>query len=175
MRRSVLLTCAAVGAFAFAGSTLRAAEKGEKKDEEKDLKQAQVPKPVLDAVAKKYPNAKLKKFGQENEEGKLIYEVELVSASKEEVSIDVSPEGNILAEETVMKASALPGPIKAGLQASKYKTWKIAKAERVVHGDKPDAPEYEVVVQSKKEKFEVVLDKDGKITKEEAKSGKDTD
>jgi uncharacterized membrane protein YkoI len=175
MTRSALFACAAAAALAFAGSTLRAAEKGEKKDEEKGLTQAQVPKPVLEAVTKKYPNAKLKKFEQENEEGKSIYEVELVSASKEEVSVDVSPQGKILAEETTIKASALPGPIKATLQSSKYKTWKIAKAERVIHDEKPDAPEYEVVVQSKKEKFEVVLDKDGKITKEEAKSARDTD
>ena len=45
----------------------------------------------------------------------------------------------------------------------------------MIHDEKDDAPVYEVVVTSKKEKFEVVLDKDGKITKEEAKSSKDND
>jgi uncharacterized membrane protein YkoI len=175
MKRPALIVGASALALLFGGSILRAAEKKEEKSEEKSLKQAQVPRPVIDAVTRKYPNAKLKKFGQETEEGKEIYEVELVSAAREEVSVDVSPEGKILAEETTIKAAALPAPVKAALQGSKYKSWKIAKAERVIHEGKEDAPEYEVVVQSKKEKFEVVVDKEGKITKEEAKSPKDVD
>jgi uncharacterized membrane protein YkoI len=69
----------------------------------------------------------------------------------------------------------LPAPIKAALQASRYKGWRISKAETVVHDEKPDTLVYEVVVQSKNEKFEVVLDRSGKITKEEAKSPRDTD
>jgi uncharacterized protein YuzE len=141
---------------------------------EKKLKKTEVPAPVLDAVTRKYPKAQLKNFGEELEDGKKIFEVELTSG-KDQVSIDVSPEGKILAEETVIAPAALPAPIKAALQASKYKGWKIAKAESVIHDEKPDSLEYEVVVQTKKEKFEVVLDRAGKITKEEAKSPKDTD
>jgi hypothetical protein len=176
MNRSTLFACAAAVTLLFAGGSPRAAEKDEKKEEapEKALKRAEVPKPVIEAVTKKYPKAKLKKFGEEMEEGKKIFEVELTSGT-DQVSVDVSPEGKILAEETVVKPSALPAPVKAALEGSKYKGWKVAKAEKVIHEEKEGTLEYEVLVQSKKERYEVVLDKDGKITKEEAKSAKDVD
>jgi hypothetical protein len=153
---------------------LVAAARAQPGDGEKKLKKGDVPAPVLEAVTRKYPKARLRKFGEELDEGKKVYEVELTSGS-DQVSVDVSPEGKILAEETVIAPAALPAPIKAALQASKYKGWKINKAETVVHDEKPETLAYEVVVQSKKEKFEVVLDGSGKITKEEAKSPKDSD
>lgn len=149
----------------------RAAE-APKEPPEKALTQAQVPKPVLDAVNKKYPGAKLRKFGEELDEGKKVFEVEL-TAGKEEISIDLTPEGKILAEETRITPTALPAPVKTGLQASKYKGWKILRSEKVVHDEKPETLEYELLVRSKKELFEVVLDRDGKITKEEAKATED--
>jgi hypothetical protein len=153
---------------------LAAAARAQTDSAEKKLKKAEVPAPVLEAVTRKYPKAKLRNFGEETDEGKKVYEVELTSG-KDQVSIDVSPEGKILAEETAIAPAALPAPIKAALQSSKYKGWRIARAETVVHDEKPDTLEYEVVVQSKKEKFEVVLDGAGKITKEEAKRPEDTD
>ena len=45
----------------------------------------------------------------------------------------------------------------------------------MIHDKKEDAPEFQLLVQSKKERVEVVLDQSGKITKEEAKSAKDND
>jgi uncharacterized membrane protein YkoI len=152
--------------------TLRLATAGAEEPAEKKLKQSEVPKAVLGAVTRKYPRAKLEKFGQETDEGKPIYEVEIRSG-QDKVSIDVSPEGKILAEETTIPTSALPVPVKAGLAASKYKGWKIARAEKVITEEKEDAPSYEVIVKSQHERFEVVLAQDGRITKEEAKTAKD--
>jgi hypothetical protein len=176
MKRSTTPLACTITAAAFLSGTGYAAGKGETKEEppEKRLAQADVPRPVIEAVTRKYPRARLKKFGEELEEGKKIFEVELTSG-RDEVSVDVSPEGKILAEETVVEATALPAPVKASLQSSKYKGWKITKAEKVIHDEKEDSLAYEVVVQSRKGKFEVVLDKDGKITKEEAKKAKDVD
>jgi hypothetical protein len=171
MTKAAVFVCASALAAVLSGATARAVDQA---GEEKTLTRAQVPRPVVEAVLKKYPRAKLEKFGQEQEEGKLIYEVELKSGA-EIVSIDVAPEGKILAEETTIKPADLPAPVKAGLQASRYKGWRIAKAEKVIHDEKDDAPEYEVVVLSRKEKFEVVLDGAGKVTREERKSPKDKD
>ena len=142
--------------------------------EEKSLKEAQVPKAVVEAVAKKYPDARKKTYSTEDEEGKSIYEVEM-TAGKKKVSVDVSPEGKILAEETTVDPGALPGPVKTGLQSSRYKGWKIAKAERVVTDENESAPSYEVVVRSGSHKMEVQLDEQGKITKEEPKKPGDND
>ena len=160
-------------ALFLATAPLRAAEK-ESEGSEKSLQRAEVPPAVINAVTKKYPKAKLKKFEQEQEEGKTVYEVQ-IATGKDQISIDVTPEGKILAEETIIATSALPPAVKEGLAASKYQGWKIAKAEKVIENEKDDAPAYELVVQSKKARFEVVLDQTGKITKEEAKSGRDLD
>jgi hypothetical protein len=177
MKRAPLFVCVTAVAILFASSGVLAAEKPAKggKGEEKTLAPVNVPRPVLDAIGKMYPKAKVKKFARENEGGKEIIEVELINAAKEEISVDVSLDGRILAEETTIQPSALPAPVRGALQGSKYKTWKIIKAEKVIHEGKDDAPEYEVLVQSKKEKIEVVLDKDGKITKEEPKAATDND
>jgi hypothetical protein len=162
--------------WALLGSVPTLAAETTDKDEpaEQALEQADVPKAVIDAVSKKYPKAQLKKFQKEQDGGKTVFEVELASG-KDEVSVNVSPEGRILDEEILIKAGALPPQVKAGLDASKYKGWRISKIERVIHRENENAPEYEMLVTSRKQRFEVVLDKDGKITKEEAKSGKDTD
>jgi hypothetical protein len=172
MKNPMLFACAASLPLILSGTGAGAAEKEEAP--EKTLTQADVPRPVIEAVTRKYPRAKLKKFGKELDEGKPIFEVELTS-EKERISIDLTPEGKILAEETELSPAALPAPVKAGLQASKYKGWKITRAEKVIHDEKADTLAYELQVQSKKEKFEVVLDREGKITKEEAKTGKKED
>ena len=91
------------------------------------------------------------------------------------MSVDVSAEGKILAEETVIAAAELPAPVKEGIDASKYKTWKRLKAEKVIEEEKTDAPKYEVMVENKGSKFELLIEKDGKIAKETAKGKKDTD
>jgi hypothetical protein len=143
---------------------------------DKKLKRADVPAPVLATVTAKYPGAKLKSFDQEGDGGAKVYEVE-VWQGKAAISVDVSPEGKILAEETAIPVADLPAAIVDGLKTSKYKGWTIAKAERVVTAEKIDDPAYEVIVKSDKtgKKVEVVLDKAGSITKEEAKGAHDND
>ena len=43
----------------------------------------------------------------------------------------------------------------------------------MTYDEKPDTLEYELLVKSRKELYEVILDKDGKLTKEEAKARDD--
>src|SRR5437868_4860701 len=136
--------------------------------EVKKIQKSQVPKPVLDAVAKKYPNAKMVAFESADEEGKLLYEVGIEEHGIK-TDVEVSADGKIANEETTLKPSEVPAPVKAGLAASKYNGWKVNKVERVIKEEKTDDPAYEYVVTSKGKKFEVVLDKDGKVTKEEDK------
>ena len=58
-----------IGALLIGAGATRAEET------EKKIKESEVPKPVLAAVSKKYPGAKLKGFEQESEDGKTLYEV----------------------------------------------------------------------------------------------------
>jgi hypothetical protein len=137
--------------------------------EEKKLQKADVPKPVLDAVTKKYPSAKLVAFESSDEDGKLLYEIGL-EQNGTKMDVELAPDGKIEVEETVIKRSDIPAPVKTGLAGSKYKGWKMEKIERVIKQEKTDNPEYELLVSSKGKRFEVVFDKDGKVTKEEDKS-----
>ena len=150
---------------------------------DKKLKRTEVPAPVLATVTSKYPGAKLKSFDLEGDGGSgspRVYEVEVMQG-KAAISVDVSPEGKILAEETAITVADLPAAVVDGLKSSKYKGWTIAKAERVVTAEKADDPAYEVMVKGKDKKggrakkVEVVLNKAGTITKEEAKAEHDND
>jgi uncharacterized membrane protein YkoI len=140
----------------------------------KTLKQGDVPAPVMTKLAAKYPGAKWKSFGTEDEHGATVYEVEFTQG-KGHVSVDVSPEGKILAEETTLTAGELPAPVKDSIDGSKYKGWKLLKAERVIDEEQTDAPTYEVMLERKGKKVELVVDKSGKIAKESAKGKNDTD
>jgi len=120
-------------------------------------------------VAKKYPNARMVAFESAEEEGKTLYEVGITEGATK-TDVEVSADGKIAAEETTLKPSEVPAPVTAGLAASKYKGWKVAKVERVIKEEKTEDPTYEFVVSNKGKRFEVVLDKAGKVTKEEDKS-----
>lgn len=137
---------------------------------EKKVQKADVPKPVLDAIATKFPGAKLTGFEQIGDDGK-TYEVNFqVGGTKMEAQL--SSDGKIVVEESKIAAEHLPKPVKAGLTSSKYKGWKIASAEKVVKEGKTDAPSYELLLQNKAAKMEVVFDHEGKITEETDKSAK---
>jgi uncharacterized membrane protein YkoI len=156
----------------LAAMTARAADKEAPK--EKKLQQADVPRVVLDTVSKKYSTAKMTSFEQEMADGKLVYEI-AIETGKGKMDVEVSPEGKIVAEESVIPTTALPAPVKASIAGSKYKSWKMKGAELVIKNEQKDEPLYEVVFTQKKEKFEVVFDKTGKITGEESKKPQEND
>jgi hypothetical protein len=145
------------------------ASAGPAHSEEKKIDRAAVPAAVLAAVAKKYPGAKMVAFEEADEEGKKLYEIGIESDGTK-MDVELTADGKIEGEETVIRDADLPASVKAGLASSRYKGWKVDKIEKVVKQEKTDNPLYELVVRSKSKKFEVVFDKDGKVTKEEDKS-----
>jgi hypothetical protein len=142
---------------------------GPARSEEKKIDKAAVPKPVLDAVARKYPGAKMVAFEEANDSGKVLYEVG-IQDGKNKMDVEVAADGKIEVEETVVKDAEVPAEVKAGLASSRYKGWKVDKIEKVIKQERTDDPAYEFVVHNKKQKFEVVLDRTGKVTQEEDKS-----
>jgi uncharacterized membrane protein YkoI len=171
---STLVVIGALALAPFASMAARAADKEPAEPQEKKLQKADVPKVVLDAVTKKYPTAKLNGFEQEMADGKMIYEI-AIDAGKGKMDVEVSPEGKIVAEESVLPPTELPASVKASIAGSKYKSWKMKGAELVIKNEQNDEPLYEVVFTQKKAKFEVVFDRTGKITEEEAKKPSDKD
>ncbi len=78
---------------------------------EKKLSKHQVPKPVLEAFEKAYPNVKGVEFEKEMLEGKPAYEVEYKENGKEyEVVYDA--DGSLLQKEEGIDLQALPEPVR---------------------------------------------------------------
>jgi hypothetical protein len=167
--RVALVSFAAVFAIAAGALVARA-------DDEKPVKESEVPKPAIDAVKKKYPTATLKGFEREEEGGKVSYEVKIEVKEKEKtrsIEVELSPEGKILAEEEKISEADVPANVKKALAESKYGKWKVKSVERVVKEEKESDPFYEFHLADGKKRAEVVFDKNGKITEEESKGGEE--
>ena len=77
---------------------------------EKELKKDQVPKAVIAAFEKAYPNAKELEFEEETFEGKTAYEVEYKKDGKEYEFL-YSAEGMLLQKEEEIDVKTLPDPV----------------------------------------------------------------
>jgi hypothetical protein len=145
------------------------AQAGEKKIHEGD-----VPKPVIEAVKRKYPDARMTYFEHETEDGQSIFEIGLKRPS-EKMEIELSPDGKILEEAVVIQVRDLPAEVKRGLAGSKYVKSTIKHIERVIVLEETDAPNYEVLVADDGGVTELVIDKAGVITNEDPKGGEEDD
>ena len=143
-------------------------------EHERVVKPGDVPKPVVDAVKRRYPKAAIARWEREVEGGKTVYEAGIRDGMNK-LDVEVSPDGKILVEETTIPVEAIPAEVKKGISTSKYASWTIKRAERVVENEDADNPSYELLVGQKGAMMEVVVDKGGAIKKEEKKSPRDKD
>jgi hypothetical protein len=138
---------------------------------EQAIKKSQVPAPVLDAVARKYPHARQVGFSREAEESKVTFEVQVVEGTRH-IDIDVSPEGKILAEEETIPRDDLPAAVRKALaESARYRDWTVQQVERVVTGEHESEPSFELQMAHGRQKSEIVFDKEGRLTHEENKGG----
>ncbi len=131
---------------------------------EKELSKHQVPKTVLEAFEKAYPNAKEVEFEKEMFEGKAAYEVEYKENGRE-YEILYGPDGVILQKEETIDVKTLPeSVVQAILKAHPKAT--IEEAEKVM---KPDGTVtgYEVELKTEGKEVELELDTRGQILKTE--------
>ncbi len=136
-------------------------------DEEK-IALDQVPKPVMDAVKKKFPGAEIKQAEKEVEKDKTTYEIGLKHEGHN-VDVSLKPDGTILEIEKEIAVKDLPAAVTKAINA-KYAGAKIDKAEEIIEGDEV---EYEVIVTTADKKMrEIVLEPNGKIEEDE-EAGKD--
>lgn len=130
----------------------------------KEVSKHQVPKAVLEAFEKAYPNAEEIEFEKEMVEGKAVYEVEYKENGKEfEITYDA--DGVILQIEETLDVKALPEPIIQAISKA-YPKATIEDAERVINPDGTVAA-YEVEIKTEGKKLELELDANGKILKTE--------
>ena len=142
---------------------------GQSSASEKELKKDQLPKAVIAAFEKAFPNAKELEFEEELFEGKTAYEVEYKRDGKEYEFL-YSTEGVLIQKEEDIDVKTLPDPvIQAILKAhpkAEIKEAEIKEAEKLM---KPDGTVtgYEVEIKVAGKELELELDVNGKILKTE--------
>lgn len=131
---------------------------------EKELKKDQVPKAVIAAFEKAFPNAKELEFEEELFEGKTAYEVEY---KKDGVEYEFlySADGKLLQKEEEIDVKTLPDPVIQAILKAHPKA-KIKEAEKLM---KPDGTVtgYEVEIKVAGKEIELELDVSGNILKTE--------
>jgi uncharacterized membrane protein YkoI len=154
MMRSLLAAALAAGCMV---PCLRA-------DDEEKVPLDKLPKPVVEAVKKRYPSGKLVGASKESENGKVEYEVNLESDGKK-IEVTLTAEGTLTGIEIAIDVKDLPKPVAAALEA-KYPGAKYKDAEQIIKVkdgmEKVSGYEVEVVTADKKT-IEVVVSPEGKI------------
>jgi hypothetical protein len=157
------LTAVAVLGFVGGFSALRA-------DEEK-VPLDKVPRAVLEAVKKRFPEAEVTGAEKETDNGKTVYEIGIKDKGQS-IEVTLTPEGTLTEIEKQIAAKDLPKAVAEGLE-SKYPkaTFKTIEEVIMVREGKEKLEYYEVLlVTAEKKKLEVTVTPDGKINKEEDKS-----
>ena len=127
-------------------------------DQEKKVKRSDLPPAVERAVVEQSKGATIRGFSQEQENGKTIYEAELmVNGHSKDVSIDA--DGVVLEVEEQVGAESLSPAVRDGLQA-KAGNGKLVKVEALTKKGKVVAYEAKVLTNGKKS--EVQVGPDGK-------------
>ena len=137
---------------------------GQANADEKELNKSQVPKAVITAFEKSYPNAKGLEFEEEIFEGKAAYEVEYKKNGKEYEFL-YSADGALLQKEEEIDGKSLPEPVAQAIKKA-YPKGEIKEVEQLM---KPDSTVtgYEVEVKAAGKEIELELDVSGNILKTE--------
>lgn len=137
---------------------------GQANASEKDDGKPQVPKVVIEALEKAYPEAKDVEFEKEMLDGKVVYEAEFkLNNSEYEVLFDA--DGRMLQIEETLDVKALPEPLIQAISKA-YPNATIEDAEKVTKPDETFSV-YEVEIKNEGKKIELELDASGKILKSE--------
>ena len=126
--------------------------------QEKKLKKSDVPAAVQKTADEQSKGATVRGYGQETEDGKLAYEVQLtVNGHGKDITMD--PQGNVMEIEEEIDVKTLPAEVRAGLEKQAGKA-TIGKVESLTkHGS---LVAYEAQVRQGKKRSEIQVGPDGK-------------
>ena len=124
--------------------------------QEVKLKKAQVPRAVIAAFQSAYPQATMRGFSREKENGKVYYEVESVDG---QTTRDVlyNPDGTVAEIEEGIALGDLPAAAVEALRA-KHPGAIVTKAEKITRGD---ITEYEAHAKIGKKRVSMEFDASG--------------
>jgi len=126
--------------------------------QEKKITAKDVPAAVISAFKTAYPNATIRGYAQEKENGKLFYEIESREGT---MSRDVlyNPDGTVAEVEESIAPTDLPADAQKAIH-QKYPKAVISLAERTTAGDKIG---YEVSAHQGKRRISMEFDASGKV------------
>ena len=128
--------------------------------QEVKLKKKQVPRAVISAFESAYPQATIRGFAREKENGQVYYEVE---SGEGQMTRDVlyNPDGTVAEIEESIPAGDLPADAQEALRA-KYPGSVVTKVERITRGN---VTEYEAHAKLGKKSVSMEFDSSGKPLK----------
>lgn len=132
--------------------------------QEKKITEKEVPAAVMSAFRSAYPQATIKGFARERENGQLFYEIESLD-DKTPRDVLYHPDGSVAEIEEGIAANDLPADAQQTIQ-KKYPSAVVIKAERVTQGDKVA---YEVSAKQGKRRISMEFDSSGKLLKSHAR------
>lgn len=130
-----------------------AASAQESKVSEKDM-----PQPVLAAFRSAYPNATVRGYAKEKENGKSFYEIESTDGATMR-DISYNPDGTVAGVEETVAATDLPAEAQKVIQ-TKYPRAVVTRAEKTTQGEKVG---YEVSAKRGKQRISLAFDANGKL------------
>ena len=130
--------------------------------QEKKMNKKELPKAVLNAFQKSYPNAEIKGASIEKEHERTYYEIESMEGTQRR-DLLYTKSGKIAEIEETLALNDIPDFVKSSVM-KKYPECEINRAEKVSSGK---TISYELVVKQRDHKHELVLDSKGNIKKVE--------
>lgn len=126
--------------------------------QEKKITAKQVPAAVIAAFKTAYPNATIRGYAQEKENGKLFYEIESVEGTTHR-DVLYNADGTVAEIEESIAATDLPAAAQEAFR-QKYPKAVISLAEKTTAGDKVT---YEVAARQGRKRISMEFDTAGKV------------
>ena len=128
--------------------------------QEAQVKEKDVPTAVKAAFKAAYPNATIRGYAREKENGKTFFEIESKEGDKTR-DVLYNPDGTVAEIEESVAATELPAAAQEAIHA-KYPRAVITKAEKVTVGSKVG---YEVSAKQGRKRISFEFDSEGKVVK----------
>jgi hypothetical protein len=159
MRQSAMPLLMALSACLLAHSATAHAAEGK----EDEIPLDKVPKAVLSAVKKKFPEAKLQGAAKQTEDDQTFYEV-FIKHKGHEIYVVCEPAGKIVEIDREITLKDLPKPVSEALK-KQFPKATIVSIEEVTEDDEIT---YAVILKPQKKKtLHVLFDPKGKVLEEE--------
>jgi len=126
--------------------------------QEKKITAKDVPAAVISAFKTAYPNATIRGYAREKENGKVFYEIESREGTTTR-DVLYNPDGTVAEIEESIAATDLPAEVQQALK-EKFPRAVITKVEKTTAGDKVS---YEIVARQGKKRVTIEFDSSGKV------------